>query len=124
MGEEIKGKNSRECSRIVRGFIVRFRAKESPEPEWEVSTIKDISEKGCCFQSVIPYKVGQVLDMRIQFPVLMVPMEFIGEVKRCESAGSKFPLYVIGVAFQGMDEEKKEEFVDMIAFFLRKQGGK
>jgi hypothetical protein len=51
-------------------------------------------------------------------------MEFIAEVKHCESeAVGKLSLYVIGVAFLGMDEEKKKEFIDMITFFLRKQGG-
>lgn len=122
MDGESKGENLRKHPRIARNFVARFRVKDRPDSEWQLSTLKDISEGGCYFYSATPFEIGQVLETRILFPSSKEPIEFLGEVKRCDSEGSgQFSRFGIGVYFMGMDEQKKKEFIETIVFFLKKK---
>lgn len=114
--------NKRAHPRINWSFIARYRPKDDASSGWEASTVKDISEGGCFFHSKTPYKIGDVLDVLIQFPALPKPMRFTGEVRRCESGDDKAAMmYGIGIKFLDMDEEKKKEFINTITFFLKKE---
>jgi len=122
MGDESRWENLRRYPRISWNFVVKFRLKDSKQSEWQTSTIKDISEGGCFFYSNVPYGVGQVLEILVKFPSMITPMQFIGEVKRCESGKDKqFSLHGIGICFLKMDEQKRQEFIETISFFLKKQ---
>ena len=122
MDDEIKWQNLRKHPRIAWNFVVKFRLKDNPDLNWQVSTVKDISEGGCFFYSNVSYEIGQHLDIRIQFPSLGVPMEFTGEVKRCEERKSgELKMFGLGVLFLEIDEEKKKQFIDTIIFFLKKK---
>ncbi|MDD5006169.1 MAG: PilZ domain-containing protein [Candidatus Omnitrophica bacterium] len=122
MNDESKWISLRRHPRISWGFIVKFRPQDKTSAEWEASTIKDISEGGCFFYSSTKYQPGQILEIRVQFPSLTEPMQFTGEVKRCESSvEKKSNIYGIAVCFLGMDEQKKKEFTRTITFFLSKQ---
>lgn len=123
MDEERKWASKRLHPRISWSFSVRFKPHESKNRGvWGVSLVKNISVGGCYFYSNIPYKIGQILDLEIKFPVLMEPMGFVGEVRRCEyNEEEKTGIYGLGVQFIEMDESKKDNFIKTVEFFLRKQ---
>lgn len=123
MNDESKWANLRKHPRISWNFVVKFKPKDSHDSEWQVSTIKDISQGGCYFHNNLSFEAGEILEIQVQFPSLRVPMQFIGEVRRCESLSQdkNFPLFGIAVMFLEMDEEKKKEFIDTIIFFLKKK---
>lgn len=122
MDDRNKGEDLREHSRVARNFVARFKAKDKPDSEWQVSTLKDISEKGCFFYSATPFEIDQVLEVKIQCPSSKEPIEFSGEVKRCDATSKgEFSHFGIGVYFLDVDEQKKKEFSELIAFFLKKE---
>jgi hypothetical protein len=122
MDDENKFTNLRHHPRISWHFVVKFRLKDGQEKNWQVSTVKDISEGGCFFYSNVAYQIGQVLEIRVQFPSIEVPMFFTGEVRRCELENvGQLSLYGVGVCFLGMDEEKRKYFIETITYFLKKQ---
>ena len=120
--EANKGKDLRSHPRVAWKFVVKFRLKDKEDTEWQVSTIRDISENGCSFSSSVAYEVGKVLEIRVQLPAFRMPIQFTGEVKRCESnQDNQISLYIIGIYFLEIDAEKKKEFVETISFFLKKK---
>jgi len=123
MEEDIRWANKRAHPRISWNFIVRFRLHNNERPQgWEVSVIRNISLGGCYFYSNIRYEIGQILDIEVQFPSLLEPMKFVGEVKRYEeNLDASVHIYGVAIQFQGMDEKKKNTFIETVNFFLKKQ---
>jgi len=111
-------KSMRKYPRISWGFVIRFRLRGGDV--WEVGTIKNISEGGCYFGTGKEMKVGLPLEIQVQFPAIKEPMRFVGEVTRCES-GDAQNLFFVGIKFLEMDQQKKDEFLHVITFFLKKQ---
>ena len=123
MSENASWNEKRTTPRISWNFIVKFRS-EKPEglSQLQVSTIQNISEGGCSFFSAVQYQLEEKLHLEIQFPSIREPMKFQGIVKRCEYlAGKKISPYFIGIQFTGMDETKKNGFIQTLSFFLNKQ---
>ncbi|MBI1978241.1 MAG: PilZ domain-containing protein [Candidatus Omnitrophica bacterium] len=108
--------NKRKHPRISWGLIVKFKRLGQ---DTQISTVKDISEGGCAFNSGCEYVLEEVLELKIKFPVFRKPMLLKGQVKRCHplEAGK---LFSVAVAFQEMDMEKRKELQKALDFFIRK----
>jgi len=117
------GREKRVSPRISWRFIIKFKPHTIEDlPVWETATIQNISTGGCSFFSSRSYKVGDILDIEIQFPLLREPMKFLGQVKRSEGEkDKKLSLYNIGVQFIEMDADKIGAFKQTVEFFLKKQ---
>ncbi|MBN1794346.1 MAG: PilZ domain-containing protein [Candidatus Omnitrophica bacterium] len=112
----------RAYPRLVRHFSARFRPQEDTVGAWEVPIIENISQGGCYFYSTKPYRIGQLLDIEIQFPALGKPVHFTGKIKRlATNEQMRVRRFGMGVSFISMDAQHKAGFVETLAFFLTKQ---
>ena len=111
--------NKRKHPRISWGFMIKFK-QDGSDSGWEgVSTVRDISEGGCSFNTSCEYRVDQVLELEIKFPSLRDPMPLRGEVKR-STRGTGPNLFFVGVQFLKMDEPKRNELTGILDFFIKK----
>jgi len=122
--DDPKGSELRRHARISWGFLVRHKPQGEQEARTELSTIRDISIGGCYFASQRPYPLGQILDLSVKLPGLKDPLVFQGEVKRSSPGGETPGMWFIGVEFVNIDGAKKDEFTQVISFFLKKQAKK
>lgn len=111
----------RQHPRISWSFMIRYRLRDQVSAVWNVSTVKNISLGGCCFFSDTAYKPGDILDIEVQFPMIMEAMKFIGEVKRCDERIEHKSSYGIGIQFKDMDATKQNQFLDTLGFFMNRQ---
>ncbi|MDD2688836.1 MAG: PilZ domain-containing protein [Candidatus Omnitrophica bacterium] len=109
--------------RVSWNFVVKYRSHQDKDTaSWEVAVIQNISKGGCYFFSGISHKIGEILDIEIQFPNLLAPMKFSAQVNRCiHSSDPNLPRYGIGVYFTEMDESKRNSFEQTLDFFLKKK---
>ena len=121
MNEKNKFIEKRKYPRIEWHFVIRFRLKDKPDAKWEASSIKDIGEGGCLFHGGQSYKVGDILEIKIQFPALKEPLHFTGEVKRCIPKSKEGLVYGTAVCFQDIDEKSKKAFCKTLNFFVKKK---
>ena len=114
--------NRRAYPRVTRHFSARFRSQEDMGSDWEVPIIENISRGGCYFYSTKPDRIGQLLDIEIQFPALGKPVHFTGKIKRMATNDQmRVRRFGMGVSFTSMDAQHKAGFIDTLAFFLKKQ---
>jgi len=121
MSDQVDWIEKRAYVRIQRQFITKYRDRVSQEFVWEFPVIKDISEGGCYFHSSVECKIGQLLDIEIQFPRLKEPMAFVGEVMRIDDQSGDLQRYGVAVQFVDMEQEKKKIFIETLKFFIKQQ---
>ena len=108
--------------RVNRRFVIRFKFHYIENSNWAMPTLRNISRTGCYFYSDVLCEVGQMLDIKIQFPVFNEFMDFVGEVKRVDPQKVvRITECGVGVYFQKMDKEKKEKFIQVLSDSLKQQ---
>lgn len=112
--------NKRLHSRVSRHFMGMCRVKGNPN--WDIPSIENVSKNGCFFHCSRLYRLGQIIELEIQFPTMNGPMRFEAEVKRV-AVNDNLPMqrYGTGVRFLRWEAKKKDNFVQALDFFLKKQ---
>ena len=114
--------DQRDHARLAKQYIVRIKPKNDNSPKWGFPTMKDISENGCYFYTSTPYKVGEILDIDIQIPIMQEPVALTGEVKRIDQYDDiKAAKYGIAFRFINMEELSRQKLIETIKFSLKKQ---
>ncbi|MFC1755399.1 PilZ domain-containing protein [Thermoproteota archaeon] len=113
MNDDMKWIEKRNYPRLEWGFMVRFKLKDDEKAIWNSSAIKNIGEGGCLFATDVKFQIGDVLEIKIQFPMYKEPLHLFGKVTRVSRG--------IAVRFLGMDNSAQTELRAAINFFLKKQ---
>jgi len=72
---------------------------------WHFSLTEDMSAVGLRFCSAIPYKVGDVLELKVTLSGVIDVFNGFGKVLRVETI-KKTPQYKIAVYFAGLEKKK------------------
>jgi hypothetical protein len=114
----------RSAKRVEKNLIIQYSIDtDTGVRKWDVSSVKDISEKGVSFMVNGKVSLGTIIHMLIRIP--LKPFEWFelsGKV-----LGSKeysFDSSFIRVIFLDLKEEQKTLIRDYIAWCLSKDGGK
>ncbi|MDD2927274.1 MAG: PilZ domain-containing protein [Candidatus Omnitrophica bacterium] len=132
MEDKNNKQEKRSVKRIQKSLIIQFSV-DSGDPltrKWDVSSIRDISEKGVSFLASGKIALGDLLQMLIKIPLR--PFEWFevsGKVVAREEPKIKredndFNVSVVRVIFTDLKEEQKMLIREYIAWCLLKDGGK
>ncbi|MFA4989323.1 MAG: PilZ domain-containing protein [Candidatus Omnitrophota bacterium] len=122
----------RSVKRIQKPLIIQFSV-DSGDPltrKWDVSSVRDISEKGVSFLASGKIALGDLIQMLIKIP--LKPFEWFevsGKVLAIEGSKIKreandFNLSLVRVVFLNLKEEQKKLIQEYIVWCLIKDGGK
>lgn len=112
----------RKTGRIKKNLTVQYACGKDIALKWEMSLIKDISEKGLSISTAEDLVPGQKLFIRLKLPTH--PFEWInleGSVFESKSLSGNFRL--TRVEFIQLKEEDKSLIKDYIAWVLLKERG-
>ena len=120
----------REAKRIQKNLIIQFSfGSEKGARKWDVSSIRDIGNKGVSFIAAGDYSLGMTIYMLIKIPLR--PFEWFevtgkivgidGSKMQNDSDSSKN--HVIRVSFLDLQDEQKTLINDYVSWCLSKSGG-
>ncbi|MDD2679749.1 MAG: PilZ domain-containing protein [Candidatus Omnitrophica bacterium] len=131
----MEDKNSRQerrgARRIKKNLIIQYSMESAPElRKWDVSSVRDISEKGVSFITNGKFPLGIIVHMFIRIP--LKPFEWFEvsgkvvdvEESRTKSQDPEFNISLVRIAFMDLKEEQKILIREYIAWCLSKDGGK
>jgi len=114
------GPERRQCKRIRKPFVIRFRQKDDAESGWSMVTAKNLSATGAIFPYDKPLPKDSFLDLKINFPGIGESIECMAKTVRFE----KYPnasLLNIAVMFTDIAESAKNIINETAeSFYLRK----
>ena len=102
---------------------------EGPMRKWDVSSIKDIGEKGVSFNAAVKSPLGSTVQMLIKIPLRPFEwFEVIGklvsiEEPRVKNADEDLQTFLMRVSFLDLQDEQKALIHDYISWCLSKNGG-
>jgi len=121
----------RGARRVKKNLIIQYSMDtRDGVQKWDVSSVKDISEKGVSFIASNKFPLGTIAHMFIKIPTRPFEgFEVSGKVVNIEESKTKnedpdFNLPLIRIAFLDLKEEQKTLIRDYIAWCLSKDGGK
>ncbi len=104
----------RKSVRLKKTFTVQYLNKNNNL--WDMSSIRDLSESGICFNTNYTFLPSEVIVLRVKLP--SDPLHWI-EIK-AKVVESRH--YVTRAEFIDLEEEKKVVIRDYIANFLKSGG--
>lgn len=122
---EHKPQGKRRYGRIKRHFVVRLRIRPGQTQaesltSWNIVTVRDLSAGGILFNYDKEIEIGTLIDLKINFPLLITPIDCVAKVVRIEKPSLRAIVHIAAVF---VDIGKKEkELVEKAAeeFYLRK----
>ena len=130
MDNKDSGKEKREVGRVEKHLIAQFSFDSGALPrKWDISTIKDIGEKGVSFPANGKFSLGSTVHMLIRIPLRPFEwFEVTGKLVGKEEFGAKkeeeeLKAFLLRVTFLDLKEEQKKLIHDYVSWSLSKQGG-
>ena len=113
----------RRATRVARHYMLRARRVDPPDPlgGWDISTVRNISEKGILFYSPHNYTLGSKLEIRLTLPFLKENCTCWGIVVRCLPSTEVKNNYEVGVDLSDIEEKSKKAFCENIKFLITKK---
>jgi len=119
----------RGSARVQKNLLIQFSFDAcGPSRKWDVSTIKDIGEKGVSFRAAGKFSTGSTVHMLIKIPLR--PFEWFEVTGKLVSidepkveVGEDLQTYFIRVAFLDLKDEQKTLIHDYVSWCLSKTGG-
>lgn len=120
----------KRCSaRVQKNLLIQFSFDtEGPTRKWDVSSIKDIGEKGVSFRATGKFSLGSTILMLIKIP--LKPFEWFevsGKIVSVDEpkiqAADDLQTYFVRVAFLDLEAEQKALIHDYISWCLSNHGG-
>jgi len=123
--KKYSGAERRQYKRIRKHFIAKVKelsddASVEPDSIWNMVTIQNIGAGGALFNYVKELKLGSLVDMKINFPVLSNPIVCRGKILRIERPNQGNIFQIAAIFTEISDIEKN--MIDNAAedFFIRK----
>lgn len=109
--------------RVAHNYILRARCINPPHPpsDWDIFTVRNISETGILFSSSRHYALGSKLEIIITLPFLQKRCTCWGTVVRCLPSKEVKNIYEVAVAISDMDEEARKALYENIKFRIMKE---
>ena len=130
MEEKKKSEEKRCAERVQKNLLIQFSFDDiGPGRKWDVSAIKDISEKGVSFSASDKYAEGTTVHMLIKIPLRPFEwFEVTGKLIsvadfRGETRVDDLHTYIIRVAFLDLQDEQKSLIHDYVSWCISKSGG-
>jgi len=116
----------RRAIRVAHSYMLRARCVNPPDPpsNWDIFTVRNISETGILFSSCRDYALGSKLEIRITLPFLQKNCTCWGTVVRCLPSKEVKNIYEVAVAISDIEEEAKKALYENIKFRMMKEGKK
>jgi hypothetical protein len=120
----------RSSARVQKNLIIQFSFDaEGPSRKWDVSSIRDIGEKGVSFNAASKVPVGSIIHMLIKIPLR--PFEWFEisgklisvEEPKVTSAQEDLQTFLMRVTFLDLQDEQKTLIHDYISWCISKSGG-
>jgi hypothetical protein len=117
------GSEQRRAPRIEHHFMLRVRQVDSSgQPgEWDISTVRNISETGILFHSSRDYALGSKLEIKMTLPITQENCTLWGTVVRSLIAKDAKNVYRVAINISDIEENAKEAFCESIKFFEKKE---
>ncbi|MFA5096554.1 MAG: PilZ domain-containing protein [Candidatus Omnitrophota bacterium] len=125
------GSEKREVCRVEKHLIIQFSLDAGPLPrKWDISTVKDIGEKGVSFLANEKFALGSSMRMLIRIPLR--PFEWFevsGKLVAVEELGAKNDpgeagTTLLRVTFLDLEETQKELIREYVSWCLKYGGVK
>jgi len=120
----------REAKRVSKSLIIQFSLDPAEGArKWDVSSIKDIGEKGVSFNAAGKFSLGATVHMLIKIPLRPFEwFEVTGQLVAVEEsktgpAESDYKTYLLRVHFLDLQTEQKTLINEYVAWCLSKRGG-
>lgn len=121
----------KRCSaRVQKNLLIQFSFDaEGPGRKWDVSSVRDIGEKGVSFRGAGKYAIGSTVHMLIKIPLR--PFEWFEvagklidtEEPKVISAEDDKQSYLMRVQFLDLQDEQKNLIHDYVSWCVSKNGG-
>lgn len=113
----------RRAPRIAHHYMLRARLIDSPDKpgEWDISTVRNISETGILFHSSRDYALGSKLEIRMILPGAQENCTCWGTVVRCLPDRGAKNIYDVAVSISDIEESSKDSFCETIKFFENRE---
>lgn len=113
----------RRAPRISHHYVLRARQVDSPDApgEWEISTVRNISETGVLFHSSRDYTLGSKLEIKMTLPIAQENCTIWGTVVRCLSEKDVKDIYEVAISISDIEDCSKEAFCENIKFFEKRE---
>ncbi|MDR4505197.1 MAG: PilZ domain-containing protein [Candidatus Scalindua sp.] len=123
-----EGIEKRKYERIENPFMVSFRiiplvAKRTVDDNWDTVTIQDFGAGGVYFHYAEDIGIGELLDLKIGYPIITPIVHCVGKVVRVEESPSSFP-FSIAIEFTAINSEEKEIIRNAIEEILERNNCK
>ncbi len=117
-----EGIEKRKYERIEKPFKVSFRiiplvAKREVSANWDTVTIHDFGAGGVYFPYDEDLEIGELLDLKIGYPIITPIIHCVGKVIRVEESPSSSP-FRIAIEFTAINSEEKEMMKNAIEEML------
>jgi len=130
MEEKAVPQEKRAVSRAPKQLVIKYSVDADPQlRKWDISTIKDIGEKGVSFTVNGNMDLGLSVYMRIKLPLRPYEwLEVSGKILRSEEfrniKNRAVPsASLIRVEFLDLRDEQKVLLQEYVSWFLSKYGG-
>ena len=118
------GSEKRKYKRIKQRFVVRIRKKIGRRKEdntgWSVVTAENLGANGVLLNHNVKPKIGSILEMEINFPMVPDPINCVAMVNRVEEKEYS-PIVSFAAVFTQIDK-KAQDLIESMAekFFFNK----
>lgn len=107
-----KGIEKRRYERIEKPFTVSFRiiplvAQRLIPADWDTVTTQDLGAGGVHFNYNEDLEIGELLDLKIGYPITTPNIHCVGKVVRVEGSSSSYP-FSIAIEFTDINMLEKE----------------
>jgi hypothetical protein len=123
MGEETRiEKEKRKAIRVAKPLAVQYAVKKdgSSALRWDMSLMKDISERGCCIRTDEVYPKDDVFNLRIRMPTS--PTEYFEvTAKVIDSGVTRGRICTTRLEFFNLTEDQQRLVRDFVAWALEKE---
>ncbi len=110
---------NRQSPRIVRSFMVRYRAPTTGRTGWLVSPLRDLSSSGVRFVCEKAFGVGSILEMELLLPTSKQPVPLNAKVVWTKPV--QWGMVELGATFEPVDATVQQRIDEAVAYSLRKQ---
>lgn len=113
--------DNREFPRVELQRPVKF--KVPGQIDISIASIKNISGGGVCLKSKQKFEINQNIQLDFELPGGAESIIATGKIAWCDKLTEerKEPLYLLGVRFTNIDENKKNKIIDFVAQRLKRQ---
>ena len=122
MTEEKPEINKGRAIRVEHRFVIRYREpKPNVSHEWDITSVKNISNSGVSFKVSRFYKPGSELELKLKNPKIGEESTLWTKVLRCNDTDAN-GVYEVAATIIDVEEETRHAFDKTIEFFIKQEG--